>query len=310
MTKTFRPLKAPSAPIPAEHIPKLVFPLLASPKLDGFRMIHRNGCVVTSSVKPVKNDSTRTRCSLPILADMDGELTVGDGQDPKGFKKAVSAMQAKDGVYDIIWWVFDIAGDAYINMPFAQRYELLKSRVEAAALDYVKLVPHVQINNLEELEAYEKDILAAGYEGVMLRSMDGRYKYDRSTLLEGILLKLKRGNVKRGDARIIGYQERMQNNNPSYINERGLSQRSSHKENMIPLGDLGSWLVKDIDTGIEFSIGNGEGMDDAFRKKHWDSREQDLGRVVRYSWFDYGGYDKPRHPQYIEFRPAEDITNY
>lgn len=313
MTKTFRPLKAPSKPIPDDYIPKLKFPLLASPKLDGLRVVHYQHTAVTSSVKPVKNSHTRKCVEHSLLSGMDGEMTIGDGQDPKGFKNAISAVMAEAGVYPIIWWVFDLVDENLQNIAFWKRYELLKDAVakaHEAGLNYVQLVPHVKINNLEELLAYEKDIIAAGYEGVMLRAMDGRYKYDRSTLNEGILLKLKRGNMKRGDARIIGYNERMQNNNLPFINERGLTERSSHKENMVPLGDLGSWEVEDIDTGVRFSIGIGEGMDDAFRKKHWDSRDDDIGLIVRYEWFDYGGYDKPRHPKYIEFRPADDMTDY
>ena len=53
-------------------------------------------------------------------------------------------------------------------------------------------LPGKVINDYDQILDYEKRILEDGFEGVMLRSPLGKYKMGRSTLKEGILLKLKR----------------------------------------------------------------------------------------------------------------------
>ncbi|MEK0326620.1 MAG: hypothetical protein QQN63_13060 [Nitrosopumilus sp.] len=306
----FRPLKAPSKGIPDDFLLKLIFPLMVSPKYDGLRVLNRDGAK-TSSLKPVRNLYTNSSVSHITLQGFDGEMLVGDGADPKGFSKATSAVMAREGIYDIIWQVFDIC-DMNRDIPYTERYAELKLRITRLSKEhaFVRLVHHEIMNSLEELLEYEKYILAAGYEGAMLRSLDGIYKYDRSTMNQQILLKLKRGHEKRADAIVIGFNERMHNNNPAYINERGLTQRSSNKENMMPMGMLGSFQVRDVDTGKEFSIGMGvEGtMDDAFRIEVWNNQEEYLAKVIRYQWFDYGGYDLPRFPKFISFRHPEDMS--
>lgn len=309
MTKQFRPLKAPSKGITDEQLLKVRFPVMVSPKLDGLRVLHHNGGPVTSSLKPVSNNHTRKLISSPLLAGFDGEMAVGDGMDPKAFKPAISAVMNENAVMDITWWVFDICTPAIHHIPFKDRYSLLKSSVEAANLPYVKVVPHRMCINMEELLAFEAQMVMLGYEGIMLRDPNGRYKYDRSTFNEGILLKLKRGHIERGDAVVVGFIERMRNENEAYINERGLTERSVKKEGMVGRDDLGSFLVKDVDTGMEFRIGTGDGLDDNLRKQVWDNKEDYLGKTIRYEWFAYGGYNKPRFPQFIAFRPKEDMTD-
>ena len=300
-------MKAPSKGIPDDHLPKLRFPIIASPKLDGLRVLHHEGRAVTSSLKPVKNKHTFELCSHHMLSGLDGEMAVGDGMDPAGFKNAISAVMAEDGKYDITWWVFDICDNIHLNAPFEERHRILKDRVRVANMSHVKVIPHVLLHTMEQLLEYEAEMLHKGFEGVMLRDPKGRYKYDRSTLNEGLLLKLKRGNVKRGDAVVVGFTERMRNENEATINERGLQERSSHKANLIGRGDLGSFQVRDTETGYEFSIGTGDGLNDALRREIWNNQEAFLGKTIRYEWFAYGGYDKPRFPKFIAFRPEEDL---
>jgi len=74
----------------------------------------------------------------------------------------------------------------------------------------IKLLPRV-INSAEELDAFEAACLRDGFEGVMLRSPSGRYKFGRSTLKENLLLKLKR--FEDAEAQIIGFEELSHNAN-------------------------------------------------------------------------------------------------
>ena len=120
-------------------------------------------------------------------------------------------------------------------------------------------------------------------------------------------MKLKRGQLRNGDAEIVGFTERFSNQNEAKINELGYQKRSTSKDGLLPRGDLGSLQVRDIDTGFEFSIGTGVGLNDALRSEVWKNQEHYLGMVVRYEWFAYGNYDKPRFPKFICFRASEDL---
>ena len=307
----FRPLKAPSEAIPDSFLPKLRFPLYASPKYDGLRTTNLNGKAVTSSVKPVRNRHTAALMELPPFRGFDGEMQIGDGADPTGFGAATTAVMAEHAVVQPVWQVFDLIENH--QAPYQERYEELVERVTAVQCTYgyfIKVVPQTIINNLNELNEYEKAVLDGGFEGAMIRDPRAAYKFGRSTMNQQILLKLKRGHEKRDDAVIIGFTEQVQNNNPPYINERGLQQRAQNKEFLVGKNTLGSFQVRD-EQGREFSIGIGvEGtFDDAFRQKVWNDREAWLGKTIRYTWFDYGGYELPRHPKYVGIRHPEDMTD-
>ena len=75
------------------------------------------------------------------------------------------------------------------------------------------------INTMEELEKYEVDCLEIGYEGVILRDPNAKYKHGRSTVKEGGLIKVKRFSD--SEARILAMEEQMKNNNEKKVNELG-----------------------------------------------------------------------------------------
>lgn len=308
----FRPLLA--ATCDDSNIDKLHYPLLASPKLDGIRVIIRDGIAQTRSLKPVRNKHVQKCLGHSLFNGLDGEICAGNVLDPKCFRNTTTAVMAEDAVVPFTYWVFD---DFLQEGEFAFRIARLKERAERTEYVGIKVLEHVLIEDRYQLEAYEDDCLTKGFEGVMLRSLNGKYKHNRSTFNEGILLKLKRGQIVNGDALIIGFKERMHNANEATIDERGFTKRSVHKENKIGRGDLGALLVKEILRidengdyvfGHEFSIGNGDGLDDSLRKKIWDNQADYLRKIVRFEWFKYGAYDKPRFPKYVAIRDPDDMS--
>ena len=79
------------------------------------------------------------------------------------------------------------------------------------------------------------------------------------------LLKVKR--FEDGEAGILAVEEQMHNGNEATTNELGRTQRSSHKENKVPMGTLGALVCKDVETGIQFNIGTG--FTDEVRQQLW-----------------------------------------
>src|SRR5437899_138139 len=90
-----------------------------------------------------------------------------------------------------------------------------------------------------------------GFEGVMLRKPDGPYKFGRSTVREGYLMKVKRFTQE--EAVVVGYEEQETNLNEATKDALGHTKRSSHKAGKRPAGVLGALRVSNGHG--EFSIG-------------------------------------------------------
>lgn len=300
---TFRPLLA--ATCDDDNFAQLKFPLLASPKLDGIRCLVRDDILVSRSLKPIRNKALQAFFDWSELNGIDGEIIVGEPTDRECFRRTTSAVMSENGnIQDFTFYVFD---NFLARGDFKRRYQDLQMQFADDPYE-INALRHTTITNPSELESYEQTQIAKGFEGVMLRSPEGGYKYGRSTFNEGILLKLKRGQLRNGDAEIVGFTERLHNTNEAVIDNLGLQKRNVQKSGMVGRGDLGAFEVRDLSTGFEFKIGTGVGLNDALRTQVWANRESYLSRIIRYEWFQYGGYDKPRFPQFIAFRDKEDIA--
>ena len=262
-----------------ESLDQLSFPILATPKLDGIRCLLWQGKAVTRKLKPVPNRHIRATLEARYQENLDGELMI-PGLDFNGVQ---SAVMSEDGNPDFQYVVFDVIDQ---ELPYRERVTLFPECLQPALIE-----------NEAALLDYERQCLSDGYEGVMLRSPDGRYKFGRSTVKEGILLKLKRFND--AEATVIGLTEKMHNSNEAGTDELGYTKRSSEKAGMMPTGMLGALLVVS-NTGKEFAIGTG--FDDAMRREIWSNHEQYMGRLVTYSFQELSYKGVPRFPVFKGFR--------
>lgn len=289
----FKPLLAATL----ENFEDIRFPVLASPKLDGIRALVLNGKLVSRTLKPIPNDYIREWLSKPLFEGLDGELVVGEPTDPMCYRNTVSGVMSKEGRPNYTYYVFD---DFSFNNGFIERFSHLSDRIYKDK--HLKLVSHKLITDIEELIKYEEECVKQGFEGVMLRSLDGRYKHGRSTVKEGILLKVKR--FMDTEMVIIDFEERMHNANEATTNALGRTERSSHKENMQGRGDLGA-LVVDYKGSI---LKVGSGFDDKTRKEIWDNKSKYLGAKVKVKFMDYGAYEVPRFPTFLGIRHEDDVS--
>lgn len=280
-----------------DDVKKLRLPLLASAKLDGIRAMIVDGYLVSRNGKLIPNKAAQVLFGHHRLNGLDGELIVGEPTAKDCFRATSSAVMSQLGEPAVKLYVFDYIAS---NVPFIRRFEVA-SELSANIKD-IRIVPHFVMESLDELLVFEEYTVSKGYEGVMLRSLDGTYKHGRSTLLEQGLLKLKRFTD--GEALIIGAMERMHNGNVATLDSFGHIERSSHQEHMRGRGDLGALLVRDLQTGVEFSIGTG--FDDALRVALWHNKP--IGKVVKYKHFPIGAKDKPRFPVFLGFRDERDMS--
>lgn len=294
----------------------LTFPLIASPKLDGVRAtIADHGHLLSRTLKPIPN--VRVQALLSGLPEgLDGELIVGDPTAPDAYRKTVSVVMSDDKPVDgLVFHVFDWQ----LRGPFwTERLVRLRALFnQLTNRKAITLVPQIYIPSLAELLTIEAEWVAKGYEGVILRAPDAPYKYGRSTLKEGYLLKLKR--FVDGEAVVIGVTELMHNANEATTNELGRTARSHKKAGLVPSGVMGTLVVRDTKTGVQFEIGTG--FDAQLRAALFPSilvvigqpddkrniYERRVTELAKYKHFPVGAKDKPRHPVFLGWRDKRDV---
>lgn len=299
MSKPFKPLLASEA-----DMENLRFPLLLSPKLDGVRAIVRGGKFYSRKLLEIPNGYVqyllRNSAQKKLLENCDGELIVGSPTAKDVFHVTSGALRRKEGEPDFKFYIFDKIAEGRYEDRFLLPSLPLKVHPEALP-SWANILPQRWIDTREELDRVEQMYLKQGYEGVMLRSPDGLYKYGRSTAKEGILLKLKR--FKDAEAKIIGFEELQHNGNGAQKDNLGHTKRSSHKANLRGGNTLGALVVEAAPWGV-FNIGTG--FDDATRKDIWNNRSKYKGRLVKFKYQLVGTKDKPRQPSFQGFRDGYD----
>ena len=276
---------------------RLIYPVLASPKLDGVRATFVEGQLLTRSLKPLANP--RVAEIIRSHDPLDGELIVGDPFGPTVFRdtmKVVSSHTAS--VDDLNFYVFDYVS----KRMFHERMNDAREAVQGK--NRMIFVPHTLVWTEEELLQMEEDHLTRGFEGLMVRNPEGPYKMGRSTTAEGHLLKMKRRL--QGEATVIGFVEQMHNANEAKLDNLGYTERSSHQANKIPMGVLGALTVKDRVSGVEFNVGTGFTAEE--RAGIWKQRDSLRGQIISYEYLPVGVKDKPRHPTFLGWRMDSDFS--
>lgn len=300
---TFRPMLAVAA-----DFPKIKYPVYASPKLDGIRASVVDGRLLSRTLKPIPNKAIYKALSTAAIDGLDGELIVGSPTSKTVYNETVSQVMAHDKNHEgVTYHVFDIH-----DIPKATYRHRLDCLIEILATGSTHDATPVTLSILEqqllanedEMLAYEAAKVEAGYEGIILRSPEAPYKFGRSTVKEGYLLKLKR--FEDSEAEIVGFEEEMFNGNEAQTNELGRTKRSTAQAGLVGKATLGAFKVRDCHSGVEFSIGTG--LTALERQHFWDRRADHHGKLIKYKFFPVGVKVAPRHPVFLGMRDARDLS--
>lgn len=298
---------------------KLRFPLIAQPKIDGVRALNLDGTLTGRSLKKHNNRFVTILFSKPYLKGFDGEMAANMHTSPSLCRDTSSALSTIEGSPWVLWHLFDYITEQTIDLPYKERYRLLISNVTYLKKDeesknvarFLRIVPSVLCNNEEELLNVENEWLNEGYEGVIIRDPEGKYKQGRSTVKEGGLLRIKR--FVDFELKITEIIEGCTNHNQAQINELGKTFRSSHQENLtgnLMVGSLVGTVVSEIKNlkgetvfqkGDSVKIGAGS-MTHEDREKYFLQPELILGKLVKAKMFPHGIKDRPRFPTFVSLR--------
>ena len=280
---------------------KINFPVYTSTKFDGIRALVIDSVVYSRSLKPIRNKYVQKLFGKPEYNGFDGELVVGDIYAKDVFQKTTSGVMSEDGEPDVTFHVFDLWSIPTFDYEYRQRYLqeiLLDEDKEYPSIVYAMIHLCKNIDDLTFFLEHERNV---GGEGLICRSPSGIYKYGRSTPKEQLSIKLK--FFSDSEFEVIGFEERMHNANEAKTNELGYTERSSCKENLIPMNTLGSLVLKYGDT--EYRCGTG--FSDAQRKEIWENKESYLGKLASIRYMSVGQVILPRVSSFQGFRDKDDM---
>lgn len=307
----FKPLLAPRdcPETKPGFFDKLPWPLVASPKYDGIRALPKDGSVKSRTFKDLP--SWQVQELFSPYQNLDGEIMVGSPTDFDVYNRTQSHVMSFDKPAESInMFAFDWTDERAANIPFKERSEETKRMVHAFQTKDIEkglkpnliYVPHEIIPDYPTLVLYENAIVSQGFEGIMMRGLNGRYKHGRATYNEGIIYKLKR--FQEDEGQVVDFVEAMINDNPEEVDELGYIKRSTHQENMIPAGRVGKFIVRFQGQDINVAPGN---FTHAELIHIWNNRSKYLGRWLKFRHFAHGVKDLPRHPRAMGWRDPMDM---
>lgn len=317
----------------------ITYPKIVQYKLDGLRCIIQNGEVLTSSLKKHQNINLINKLSSVVEfckkndIILDGELYTHEVPFPTVSGNIRSHNQPIHPT--IKFYVFDILvkyNNITVDTQYQERLEQLNVFLSNTNFDMLKPIKTKTINSDEELNEYFKEVLADGYEGLMLKNPEGKYKFGKATAKSQDLLKKK--PFVTFDAKIVGIEEEFSNDNESFINEMGKSVKRNTKANKSPTGKAAKFVVqlnslilegkeevtfemieiKPTLTAKEVRSMNPKLSKEeisnkyqTWRKEVWDNKESYIGKHIEFKGMLVGAKEAPRHPSFVKMRPDKDI---
>ena len=297
MTQPFPMLAA------AVELPKVQYPVLGFPKIDGIRAVIHNKQPLSRKLLALPNKFIQGFFSREHYQGLDGEIVVGAPNDPLCIKHTTSGVMRHEGEPDFMFYVFD----KWDMLGYGFEDRLVRATMVVAGIGSprVKVLLPQWLRREDDLLAYEQAQLDLGYEGIILRSPNGAYKHGRSTVREGGLLKLKR--FLDSEAEVLEVIEEQFNGNEAQKDNLGRTKRSSAKGGKVGKGRAGALRVRDLNTGVEFEVGTGMNDNDKAEWWEWHTQGRPTARVVKYKYFPVGMQDRPRHPVYLGWRHPMDM---
>lgn len=300
---SFKPILAPNDKV---DLDTLNYPLLASYKLDGIRCVFVKGQILSRSLKPIQNKQLRERFE-PLRKYSEEKNLILDGEiySPhmtfQQITHFVMTQDLEDEVLpeDLKFYMFDTLDDTQAET-FDKRLERawIINRNFRGISEYVRHWPV----NCQERVVELFDIALRECEGLILRDPQGRYKYGRGTLKEGIIYKVK--PFLTFDAQITGVVQATEVNEGAEkkTNELGRSVTSKKKDDRHTIEKASAFWVMYEDKPLKVVLA----MTDEEKEAVWQNRDAYIGKWVEYKGMLIGAKDLPRHPVFIRFREDKD----
>jgi DNA ligase-1 len=189
-------------------------------------------------------------------------------------------------------------------LPLERVFYIFKERLGFALIvskkfpDLIEWVAQKLFYKENEIETYFEEVLKEGYEGLILRDPNGRYKFGRGTVKEGIIFKVK--PFVTFDAKITGVVQSTEVNEDAEkkTNELGRSVTSKKKDDRHTILKASAFWVEYDGKPLKVVLA----MTDEEKVAVWADKEAYIGKTIEYKGMVIGSKDVPRHPVMIRFR--------
>ena len=299
---------------------KLKFPLAVLPKIDGSWAAIQNGKLFARSLKPHENAYTTELYSNEEFEGLRGELIIGENPVAPGLcRNTSSALRTINGEPFTTLWCFDYVTPDTVDLRYIDRMEKLEDKIKKLhdkGYDYVRMIDFRIAVSLENYESIRDEYLSLGYEGVVVRDLYAKHKEGRSSSVSPELWRFK--PYSSAELKVTRLVEEMKNNNEAKTNALGLTERSTHQENLEGKGTLGA-IVGELVTpvldysgaivtpvGAEVTVSTGN-LTAKECKDLWDNPSKIVGKLVEFEFMSYGLKDKPRFAIFRRIRSEIDI---
>jgi len=305
--KDFKPFLAPNKSV---NLDAIKYPIFSSHKLDGIRCIfHPELGMVSRSLKKIQNPKIQkkffqlSKFSRENKCFLDGELYC----HRMTFQEITSIVMTKNNPPDVPndfkFHMFDMITPFAYSMEnsFLSRLKVLYG-ISNNYEDLIHMVEQETLNDKRAVENMFNRVLDEGYEGLILKEINGRYKFGRGTIKEGLIYKVK--PWKTFDATILDVIQAtvVDPNAEKKINELGRSVTSKKKDDRILIPMASAFLCEYNDNPIKPVIA----MTDNEKAEIWRNRHNYIGRNIEYKAMMIGAKDVPRHPVMKRFRTDKD----
>lgn len=302
---------------------QLQYPVLATPKFDGFRATRidepARKRLVSRKWLDIRNSYIQEVVPELCPAGFDGELMVRHAAGLEecewcefpsntfcSFQGCSSGVTSGDGYPDFRYMVFDWVRDD-LKEEYEERVAKLRNWFRSVGDEnsvdkFIGFVDFKKITSAEELLAYELEELSHGYEGLIIRRPNSPYKCGRSTPKEHYMDKVVR--KLRDEGTVVGFVEQKANKNEAGKNAFGKMKRSTSKAGKEGKDTLGSFLLDY--KGQQLKCGTGQGMTATMRQKIWENQKDYMGATVTFEYRPIGVKDLPRFPIWVGFRDESD----
>jgi DNA ligase-1 len=216
---------------------------------------------------------------------LDGEVIGNTFQELMRQARRKDNVQATDSVFNI----FDVIPLAdfrtgLCKIPLSKRIEILeKIRPIIDDIPCVELLPHIMVDldtaaGIDQLQRYAKDMVTAGFEGIMIKDVTTPYECKRSTAW------MKWKPTITVDLTVIDLEEGTGRNE----------------------GRLGALVCNGIDDGKEITVNVGSGFSDDDRISYWNNGSKVIGRTAEIMCDvitqNQDGTYSLRFPRFVRFR--------
>lgn len=305
MVKQIQPMKAPNESLTEAELPLLQYPVLVSPKIDGLRAMGKDNGPRSKTLRRFDNPWVNSFFNAPSLHGLDGEFVVGEPTGDDVIRRA-GALRRHEGEPDAHWWLFDhyLEPTAPFRDRFKQKLMNALKQVPQPIRKRLHIVEHIFCKSPDEVLKAEERYLKMGFEGCMIRSITGTYKFGRATRKEGTLFKFKR--FVDCEAQITGFEEGEHNMNEQEVQPDGSKKRSTKKAGKVKAGKIGTLLGIDLKTKQPVRINPAKMKHD--ERLYWFEHPEELKKqICTYRKFETGSKDKPRWPTWQCWRSKSDM---